>query len=157
MKRNPWSMSLVILATFFLAAEARAQTCQPGHWQDCLAIEQQCVQCGSPCYEADSGPCWEAQACWNGYYVYDQWQVHKGVNCAFAGAFRCYLFQTYTKYSVDEVRHETWERRECYDGSSGIFNVMTHSSTTYPPSVWRKGGYCSFIEDKPSPVIHDCI
>jgi len=156
-KRNSWILCGAVLSILVLGQDARAQTCQPGPWQECLALEQECVQCGSPCYEADSGPCWEAQACSQGYYVYDQWQEHKGVNCQFTGAFRCHYFQTYTEYFVDEVRHETWQRRECYDGSSGIFTTMTHSSSTFPISAWRKGGYCSYHEDKPSPVIHDCI
>lgn len=141
----------------FVAGGAEAQACQPGHWQDCLALEQQCVQCGSSCYDADSGPCWEAQACTQGYYVYDRWLEYKGVNCDSTGASVCYFVNAYTEFEVDSMRTETWERRECYDGSSGIFVTLAGYSTSYPGTAWLKSGYCGGPSTNPSPKIHACI
>lgn len=148
---------LAAVATVIAATEARAQSCQPGPWQECIQLELQCAQCGEPCYYADSGPCWEMLACQSGYYVHDRWQENKGVDCQITGDHACYLFQTYTEFEVSEVRHETWERRSCYDGSGGLFVVMTGYTSSYPGYAWRKGGSCSLVNPKPSPVIHDCI
>lgn len=156
------SIALLLLAAGAVAGvlagdPVQAEVCQPGPWQECLQLELECAQCGEPCYYADSGPCWEALACENGYYVHARWTEDKGVNCKNKHRYACYLFQTYTQFSVDEVHHETWERRECYQGTGNLFEVMTGYTTSYPGTVWRKGGGCSLVDPRPSPVIQGCI